>query len=278
MTDPAAPRGILVITGTGTGVGKTVVTAAIAALAQARGARVAVVKPAQTGCDTADAPDVETVERLSGVTDTHEFARFPDPLSPEAAARRSGLPPLDMDGAVEYVTKLARSRDLVLVEGAGGLLVRYDPDGRTIASLASALRAPVLVVTAAGLGTLNHTALTCEALATRGLRRHGVVIGSWPRQPGLAELENLADLRAVAGEPLAGVLPEGAGILDRAAFLAMARNALAPHLGGDRPHGLWSLGARSPGVTRARLCTLGDHFPDRYGRFVHARSVRSGRK
>ncbi|WP_300603854.1 dethiobiotin synthase [Trebonia sp.] len=281
MTDPAAPRGILVITGTGTGVGKTVVTAAVAVLAQARGARVAVVKPAQTGSDAADAPDVETVERLSGVTDTHEFARFPDPLSPEAAARTSGLPPLDMDGAVDYVKKLARSRDLVLVEGAGGLLVRYDPAGRTIASLASALGAPVLVVTAPGLGTLNHTALTCEALAMRGLRRYGVVIGSWPRQPGLAELENLADLRAVAGEPLAGVLPEGAGILDRAAFLAMARVALAPHLGGERPQGLWEPepGAAHPlGVTRARLRTLCDHFGVRFGRFVHARSVRSGRQ
>jgi dethiobiotin synthetase len=232
-----------VVTGTGTGVGKTVVTAALAALALDRGDRVAVVKPAQTGVGTgvpgADAPDVDTpdidaVQLLSGVADTHELARFPDPLSPEAAARASGLPPLDMRAAADYVTKLAESRDLVLVEGAGGLLVRYDADGSTIADLAGALRAPVVVVAAAGLGTLNHTALTCEALATRNIISKGVVLGSWPRHPGLAELTNLTDLEVVAEGPLAGVLPEGAGLLGRPEFLAAARAGLAAHLGGDR--------------------------------------------
>ena len=239
---PPAPRGILVVTGTGTGVGKTVVTAAVAALALARGDRVAVVKPAQTGAGTgtgagadisADVPDVDTVRRLAGVTDTHELARFPDPLSPEAAARAAGLPPPDMDAAADYVTKLAESRDLVLVEGAGGLLVRYDAAGSTIADLAVALRAPVLVVAAAGLGTLNHTALTCEALAARHLRLAGVVVGSWPAAPGLAELTNLTDLASVAGEPLAGLLPEGSGLLGRAEFLAVALAGLGPRLGGQ---------------------------------------------
>ncbi len=230
MTDPA-PRGILVVTGTGTGVGKTVVTAAIAALARARGASIAVVKPAQTGVG-ADIPDTAVVSRLSGVTDTHELARFPDPLSPEAAARTSGLPPLDMRAAAEYVAELATSRDLVLVEGAGGLLVRYAPDGATIADLAAALDAPAVVVAAAGLGTLNHTALTCEALAARKIISAGVIIGSWPRHPGLAELTNLTDLAVAAGGPLAGLLPEGIGGLGQADFLAVAREGLGPRLGG----------------------------------------------
>jgi dethiobiotin synthase len=224
---------VLVVSGTGTGVGKTVVTAAIAALARARGERVAVVKPAQTGTAAGDVPDTETVERLAGVTDTHELARFPDPLSPEAAARVAGLPPLDLGFAADYVAKLTESRDLVLVEGAGGLLVRYDPDGGTLAGLAADLAAPVVVVAAAGLGTLNHTALTLEALAVRKIISEGVVVGSWPRQPGLAEQANLTDLRVVAGCPLAGVLREGAGALDRAAFLAAARAGLAGHLGGS---------------------------------------------
>jgi len=228
------PRGVLVVSGTGTGVGKTVVTAAIAALALARGDRVAVVKPAQTGTATEDVPDAETVRRLSGLTDTHELARFPDPLSPEAAARAAGLAPLDLCAAAEHVAKLAESRDLVLVEGAGGLLVRYDPDGGTIADLAASLDAPVVVVAAAGLGTLNHTALTLEALAARKLANGGVVIGSWPRQPGLAELANLADLQVIADGPLAGVLPEGAGAQNQAAFLAAAMEGLAPRLGGRR--------------------------------------------
>jgi dethiobiotin synthetase len=236
-TSATAPRGILVITGTGTGIGKTVVTAAVAALAHARGARVAVVKPAQTGVHPgpgSDVPDALVIERLSGVTDTHELARFPDPLSPEAAARVSGLPPLDLADAAEYIAKLAASRDLVLVEGAGGLLVRYNPAGATLADLAAMCGAPVLLVTAAGLGTLNFTALTCEALAARGLDLAGVVIGSWPREPGLAERQNLSDLQTLIGVPLAGVLPEGSGGLSRDEFRAAARAGLARRLGGDR--------------------------------------------
>jgi dethiobiotin synthase len=244
------PSGILVITGTSTGIGKTVVTAAIAGLASAAGKSVAVVKPAQTGVDagapqSSDIPDCETVTRLSGVADTHELARYPEPLSPEAAARRSGRPPLDVDAAADYIAKLAGERDLVLVEGAGGLLVRYDQAGHTLADLALALasRVPgpvqepavaVLIVAAAGLGTLNHTALTAEALRARGLPRAGVVIGRWPRDPALAERENLADLPVAADAPLAGVLPEGAGGLGREEFLAMARAGLSPALGGTR--------------------------------------------
>ena len=236
-TEPAL-HGVLVVTGTGTDVGKTVVTAAVAALAHARGAAVAVVKPAQTGvCPGSDVPDVETIQRLSGVTDTHELSRFPDPLSPEAAARVSGLPPLDLAGAAGRIARLADSRDLVLVEGAGGLLVRYDPAGATLADLAALCGAPVLVVVAAGLGTLNHTALTLEALAARRLALAGVAIGSWPREPGLAERENVADLETLIGGPLAGALPDGSGALGRDEFRAVARRHLGSVLGGTRGAG-----------------------------------------
>ncbi len=211
---------ITVVSGTGTEVGKTIVTAALAALAAGRGERVAVVKPAQTGIAGGEPTDVDTVRRLSGVTDLHELARFPDPLSPEAAARTAGLPPLDMKAAAAYIENLAAEREHVIVEGAGGLLVRYDPDGTTIADLASMLAAPVLVVTTAGLGTLNHTALTLEALAARGLATAGVVIGSWPAAPGLAERSNLIDLAGV----LTGSMPEGAGKLSRGEFGIAARS------------------------------------------------------
>ena len=223
---------IVLVTGTGTGVGKTVVTAALAATSRADGRRVAVVKPGQTGVGPDEAGDVDDVSRLSGCDDVHELVRYPDPLAPATAARRSGRPALDLGTAAAAVLALAADHDLVLVEGAGGLLVRFDPVGRGLADLAAALGAPLVLVAHPSLGTLNHTALTLEAMASRGLALAGLVLGTWPAEPDLAARCNLADLEDLAGGPLAGALPEGAGALDRAAFLAVARAGLAPAWGG----------------------------------------------
>jgi dethiobiotin synthetase len=223
---------VLVVSGTCTEVGKTVVTAALAALAAARGASVAVVKPAQTGAEPGDPGDMDVVRRLAGVDDVHELARFPDPLSPAAAARRVGVPPVRLPDVAKRVQELAATRQMVLVEGAGGLLVRYDEEGATIADLARWLGAAVLVVARPGLGTLNHTALTLEAMAHRGVQVAGVVLGSWPTDPDLAMRSNLRDLETIAARPLAGALPTGAGTLDPAEFLLTARQGLAPALGG----------------------------------------------
>ncbi|MHA6795294.1 dethiobiotin synthase [Pseudonocardia bannensis] len=226
---------ILVVTGTGTDVGKTVVTAALAALAVARGDRVAVLKPAQTGVGPDEPGDLAEVQRLTGggIT-TGELARYPDPLAPATAARRAGAVPVSPADAADRAGKLAADHDLVIVEGAGGLLVRFtdDPPG-TLADVAAALDAPVLVVAAAGLGTLNHTALTVEALHTRGLTCAGVVVGAWPAEPGLAARCNLADLPAVTGVPLLGALPAGAARLGPLDFAEVARHTLAPELGGE---------------------------------------------
>lgn len=225
MTGPA---GVLVVTGTGTGVGKTAVTAALAACAATR--RVAVVKPVQTGVAAGEPGDLAEVGRLAGVADLHEFLRLADPLAPATAARRAGHPGLDLAAAAERIRLLAAERDLVLVEGAGGLLVRLDRHGGTLADLARLLAAPVLVVTAAGLGTLDTTALTLEALARRGLALAGLVLGSWPARPDLAARCNVTDLAALAGAPLAGALPEGAP--HRPGFPAAAAAGLGPRLGG----------------------------------------------
>lgn len=224
---------LLFVTGTSTEVGKTVVTAAVAALARDRGTSVAVVKPAQTGVADGAPGDVVDVSRLSGVEDVHELVRYPDPLSPAAAARRSGQEPLDPARFYDRVLQLSSDHELVLVEGAGGLLVRFDEDGTTLADLARGLRAPVLVVAGPQLGTLNHTALTLEALAHRGVELSGIVLGSWPAVPGLAERSNLRDLETLAARPLLGALPSGAGALSAAEFLPVARAGLGPQLGGS---------------------------------------------
>ncbi|MER5929145.1 dethiobiotin synthase [Streptomyces sp. NPDC002054] len=225
--------GVVVVSGTGTEIGKTVVTSAVAALAVAAGRSVAVLKPAQTGVAAGEPGDAAEVVRLAGAEVTAvELVRYPEPLAPDTAARRSGLPPVGPQEIAEAAEKLAASHDLVLVEGAGGLLVRFDEAGHTLADAARLLGAPVLVVAPAGLGTLNSTALTAEALRARELEPLGVVVGSWPAAPDLASRCNLADLPAVSGVPLLGAVPDGAGALAPAEFRAGAGSWLAPVLGG----------------------------------------------
>ncbi|HBF80884.1 MAG TPA: dethiobiotin synthase [Streptomyces sp.] len=227
---------VLVVSGTGTEIGKTVVTAAVAAAFRDR--RVAVLKPAQTGLVPGEPGDAAEVARLAGAHVTAvELARFPEPLAPETAARRAGMAPVRPYEIAEAAQKLATEHDLVLVEGAGGLLVRFDGAGSTLADAARLLAAPVLLVAPAGLGTLNATALTTEALRTRGLECPGVVVGSMPAEPDLASRCNVEDLPVAAGVPLLGVVPAGAGSLDPSDFRARAASWLAPALGGHRQPG-----------------------------------------
>ncbi len=214
---------VVVVTGTDTGVGKTVVTAALVVAARRHGS-VVVVKPVQTGVAPEDdqVADLDEVRRLAGDVDGVELARLPDPLAPDSAARLRGttVPPVSDHAA--RIRDLATRYDTVLVEGAGGLLVRLDTSGGTLldlaAELATSLPVRVLVVARAGLGTLNHTELTVAALRARGIEPAGLVIGSWPHDPGLAERCNRTDLPRVTGVPLVGAVPAGAGSLDPARF------------------------------------------------------------
>jgi dethiobiotin synthetase len=182
----------IVVTGTDTGVGKTYVSAALC------DAETTYVKAAQTGDDD----DAQTVRALSGAT-VHTLARYPEPLSPERSAARANLPCITPREIADFVERL---EGRVVIEGAGGLLVRFGEG--TIAEVAELLDAPLIVVARAGLGTLNHTALTVEAIRNRGLTCLGIVIGSWPRDPDLASLCNLDDLESIA--PVLGRIPEGA--------------------------------------------------------------------
>ncbi|MEU8984703.1 dethiobiotin synthase [Streptomyces sp. NPDC048309] len=224
---------VLVITGTGTEVGKTVTTAAVAATAVAAGRSVAVLKPAQTGVRPDERGDADEVARLAGTVTTLELARFPEPLAPATAARRAAMPAVRPRDVAEAAAKLATEHDLVLVEGAGGLLVRFDDEGGTLADAARLLGAPVLVVASAGLGTLNTTELTARELRRRGLDFSGVAIGSWPDSPDLAMRCNLADMPMVADAPLLGAVPSGAGSYAPADFRAGAPSWLASGLGGS---------------------------------------------
>jgi dethiobiotin synthetase len=202
----------VVVTGTGTGVGKTVATAALALSYAEQGLSVAAVKPVQTGLPAgAPGSDMDEVRRLSGVADVHELVRLEDPLAPDTAARLRGASIPPVGELADLVGKV--SADVVLVEGAGGVLVRLDLADGTIADLARLLRersaeVEVVVVTSPDLGTLNHTELTVEALRRRGIEPAGLVIGSWPAQPDLAQRCNREDLPRVTGVPVLKVLAE----------------------------------------------------------------------
>jgi dethiobiotin synthetase len=230
--------GPVVVTGTDTGVGKTIATAAIAACATAAGLRVAVVKPGQTGVDPSygEVSDEEVIARLAAPATTRTLASYPDPLAPLAAARVAELAPLDLYTVVDAVKRIASDHDLVLVEGAGGLLVPMGPriaqipggGSWTVADLAVSLGAPAIVVARAGLGTLNHTALTLEALERRGIAGL-VVVGAWPAEPELVHFTNLDDL---PGE-MHGLLPDGAGAMEPGVFRRSAAGWLTETLYGS---------------------------------------------
>ena len=217
---------VLVVTGTGTGVGKTIATAALASAARQAGIDVAVCKPVQTGTDAGD-DDLAEVTRLTGLAKVVGLARYPQPLAPLAAAEQAGT---SLPGRAT-VLKLIRAVDhpgqLTLVEGAGGLLVELADGGVTLRDLAADLGAAVLVVATAELGTLNHTALTVESLAAQQLSCAGLVIGNWPLRPGVVETTNRSALARLAPltAPLRAALPAGAGLMSAAEFGAMSAHA-----------------------------------------------------
>ncbi|MBK5231431.1 MAG: ATP-dependent dethiobiotin synthetase BioD [Thermoleophilia bacterium] len=213
----------LIVAGTDTGVGKTMVTAAFASQAQRAGRRVAVLKPAQTGLPEGESGDVDEVKRLSGVEDIHEIVRHPEPLAPATAAAQVGDPGITVEQIVDVIDEI-KDRDLIIIEGAGGVLVRFDELGGTLIDLAVALEAPVVLVARAGLGTLNHSALSIEALRNRGAECPGVVIGAWPEAPDLVARANVSDLPSYCGAPLLGRIPDGAARLDPLEFQTQAQS------------------------------------------------------
>ena len=195
-----------------------------------------VVKPVQTGIGpgSSEPGDAEVVHALTGCA-VQEFTALDDPLAPETAARLRDVAIPPVREHADRIRVLAEFHDTVVVEGAGGVLVRLDSDGGTLLDMAAMLSddvpVEVVVVVAAGLGTLNHTELTVAALRARGLEPAGLVIGSWPTEPGLAERCNREDLSRVTGVPVVAVIPERAGSLSGPAFREAAAEWFSPPAG-----------------------------------------------
>ena len=186
---------IVLVTGTDTGVGKTIVAAWLASLTSPS-QRVALVKAIQTGADPAIDGD-EAFYRAALVDHpitTTTLATFPEPLAPPIAARRSGKRVHAQDIARSCL-EIAQDHDLTIVEGSGGLLVPVD-EATSFADLAGALNADLILVIRPGLGTLNHTALTLEAVSRRNLSVEMLVCNGLAAKPGVVEIENLRFLRS----------------------------------------------------------------------------------
>lgn len=234
-THPAVPErlpGITIITGTDTDVGKTVATASLAAWLLAHGTDLVVCKPAQTGMTPGEPGDLAQVGRLTGLGEDRlvEFVRLPEPLAPTTAARRAGRHLPSMREVARLLVGLAEQHEAVLVEGAGGILVGLDEHGAGLLELADALtalghRPRFVVVARSGLGTLNHTGLTAQAITRAGHELLGQVVGSWPEEPDLATLCNVQDLAGIT--PVLAVLPEGIGEDPQAAAAAVRAHSPA---------------------------------------------------
>jgi dethiobiotin synthetase len=197
----------LFVSGTDTGVGKTVVTAGIVCALRARGHAVGVVKPVQSGALTLDPEgDAMLLKRWTRVGESPgEIAPFSfvAPLAPSVAAELEGCA-VDRTYVVAHVRALAERYEAVAVEGAGGLLVPLGDDW-TIADLARDLALPLLVVARAGLGTVNHSALTVRVARDAGLEPIGVVLNG----PADASTGTNARLiERIADVPVLGHVPQ----------------------------------------------------------------------
>jgi dethiobiotin synthetase len=199
------------ITGTDTGVGKTIITAALALCLQQRGLRVAVMKPIETGCLnerelSSDAERLRTVIAVTTSIDLISPYRFALPLAPLAAARATGVT-IEIDRIKAACQNLANDYDFVLVEGIGGLMVPLS-EKSDVRDLIASLHLPALVVGLAALGGVNHALLTIEALRQRAISIAGIVLNQLVSEPNHQQTQSTVDLiRERSGVPVFGPLP-----------------------------------------------------------------------
>ncbi|HEX2129721.1 MAG TPA: dethiobiotin synthase [Solirubrobacterales bacterium] len=192
-------RGVFV-TGTGTEVGKTVVSAVLARSAAAAGARVAVFKPAVSGLDEGGEPDHALLRRAAESSQSdHEIApyRYGPPVSPHLGAELAGER-IDPGLLREAAIRAGGGADLLLVEGVGGLLVPLTL-GYLVRDFARDLALPVVVAASPELGTINHTLLTIEGLRAVGLEIAAVVLTPWPQAPGDVQRSNREAIQQLGG-------------------------------------------------------------------------------
>lgn len=204
----------LFVTGTDTGVGKTLVAGAIAGWFRRRGRRAGVLKPVATGCErrreglvSADAEFLAHCAEARFPLDVVCPQRYAEPLAPAVAAERAGQP-VDWEAMQRSSTMIEGGSDVLIVEGVGGAMVPLDAR-HTVLDLARWLALPAVVVARASLGTINHTLLTVNALRDAGVRVAGVVVNRYPADgASVAEESNPRAIEKWGKVPILCILPD----------------------------------------------------------------------
>lgn len=209
---PTRPAVTLFVTGTDTGVGKTLVSAALLHTLARQHARVVGMKPVAAGLIehegrlvSEDVLALRAASTLSVPPELDNPVALPEPLSPHLAARRAGVTVRVAD-LLAPARALAAQADALVVEGAGGWRVPLNDEGQTLADFARELGAPVVLVVGLRLGCINHALLSAEAIRADGLRLAGWVANRIDPAMACAD-ENLDTLRVLLGAPLLGVVP-----------------------------------------------------------------------
>ena len=238
----AVRRTGLFITGTDTGVGKTLIAAGLAHALRVQGIDVGVMKPVETGCHSRNGrlrpPDALALREAAGSRDALDLVnpyRFREPLAPMVAAERSRRC-INVERLVERFGRLADRHAMILVEGAGGLLVPITEEVSFL-DLAARLRLSVLVVIGSRLGALNHARLTVEAARAARIPVAGAIVNRATAERSPARTTNLLALRRLLPIPVLGEIP---------------------HLSGLRRNALW----RSPVLQRILASNLDKLFPE----------------
>lgn len=190
------------VTGTGSGVGKTVTCAVLARLDVQNRRTAAYLKPVQIGREPGKPGDADYMGAAVQVP-ALEAQRFAGRLDPAIAAEQTAAH-ISIDWLVDRARLQATGSDVLYVEGTGGLLTPLS-DSLTMADYAIRLGGEVIIVTRPGIGTLNHAALTMEAARNRSLQVLGFVVNRWPADPGVLERTTLARLHRLA--PVLGMIP-----------------------------------------------------------------------
>jgi len=209
------------ITGTDTNIGKTFVATLVARALKARGIDIGVMKPVETGCAVKDGAlvpmDAVALKEAAGSGDPLDLInpyRFAPPLSPNVAARLSGVE-IDLIKIETAFKTLSAVHEIIIVEGAGGLLVPLNDD-QNMADLVVRLKARLLIIAPSRLGVINHTLMTCECARALGIDVAGVILNHPAPRPDDAsvkynrsEIERYAPVLAdIPYTPAGDILPE----------------------------------------------------------------------